>query len=41
MAEDLKKKQPEELQDEQLDDVTGGGRYPFMFMGNEVGPHLQ
>ena len=38
MAEDLKKKQPEQLNDEQLDDVTGGGRYHVM--GNDVGPSL-
>ena len=37
MAED-KTKKPEELQDEQLDEVTGGGRYHVM--GNDVGPHL-
>ena len=41
MAEDKNKLKDEQLNDEQLDDVTGGGRYPFMFMGNEVDPHLQ
>ena len=37
MAED-KTKKPEELQEEQLNDVTGGGRYHVM--GNQVGPYL-
>ena len=31
MAEDLKKKQEEQLQDEQLDEVAGGGASKFMF----------
>ena len=39
MAEDkIKKQNEEQLQDEQLDDVTGGGRYHVM--GNDVGPSL-
>ena len=39
MAEEKIKKQIEaELNDEQLDEVSGGGRYHVM--GNEVGPHL-
>ena len=38
MAED-KTKKPEQLNDEQLNDVTGGGRYHVM--GNDVDPHLQ
>ena len=38
MAEDKIKHVEAELQDEQLDDVTGGGRYHVM--GNDVGPSL-
>ena len=38
MAEDKKKQVEAELQDEQLNDVTGGGRYHVM--GNDVGPSL-
>ena len=38
MSEDKDKQKPEQLNDEQLDDVTGGGRYHVM--GNDVGPSL-
>ena len=38
MAEDKIKHVEAELQDEQLNDVTGGGRYHVM--GNDVGPSL-
>ena len=34
MAEDKNKQNPEELQDEQLNEVSGGGRYTVS--GNEI-----
>ena len=34
MAEDKDKQNPEELQDEQLNEVSGGGRYTVS--GNEI-----
>ena len=38
MAEDKKKQVEAELNNDQLDEVNGGGRYHVM--GNDVGPSL-